>query len=633
MMDEFSEFNKKHTEQASHADRTEYTDCEDHTDYAARYNLAPSKGRYNDDNLRRAQEITSMFPIGEQFENFDYQALQSLQSEWREAERRQYDMVLAREDRGGRVDSRFDSNSSYYSRKHPTHLFRPSRPSRPIRTEFSEKEKAEILSRVMFVGIERAALEAGTSKEIVMHWLQLIDESISELSSEFNSMWSEIDEAAAAEAEAIAGYETEYRRILEHRTHYKKPLEQIIAILIRAEEVGTKQAARELRSTRTDIIRWRRMFPKQIWEQLRQWVKENDADPQAVQTDAQEVDPADAQQINQINMPVPIPTHASVSVPAAEIIIARADEVGDEQAAHEFKISAATMKRLRLQADVQNGQAVRAGHDGHDSSDASDPSDNPSNPSDHAGLTKLKWHTREERLEILARADEIGINGAAAETGICTSTISRWRKELGRHKYVICTPEQKAVILVRADEIGDKGAAAEFNVSVGSIVTWRRKTGQIKHKKYTAEEKAEILARADEIGAKKAAIEFNINVGTVSEWRKEAGRLRTKAYSQEEKAVAVARSNEVGIKQAAAELKISPNTIILWRSKFGAVKRRKSINADERLVIWNRANEVGRLQAAREYGISPVTIGNWDWKYGMKNPPLHGPNRSEGELT
>ena len=598
--------------------------------------LGPSKdsikGRYKDDNLRRAQEITSMFPIGGQFENFDYQALQSLQSEqseWREAERRQYDMWLAQKNRKGRVDSRsdprFDSYSSYYNRKHPTHSrqqIRPSQPiRRPIRTEFSEKEKAEILSRVMLVGIERAALEAGTSKEIVMHWLQLIDESISEFSSEINSAWNEFDAAAAAEAEAIAGYETEYRRILEHRTHYKKPLEQIIAILTRAEEVGTKQAARELRSTRTDIIRWRRMFPKQIWEQLRQWVKENDAEQQDVQ--------ADGQQINITVSASASIAPVSVLLSAPDIIIARADEVGDEQAAHEFKISAATMKRLRLQAGVQNGQAVRAGHDGHDGHDSSAPSD-PSNPSASANLQKtLKWHTREERLEILARADEIGINGAAAETGICTSTISRWRKELGRHKYAICTPDQKVVILARADEIGDKGAAAEFNVSVGSIVTWRRKTGKIKHKKYTLEEKAEILARADEIGAKKAAIEFNINVGTVSEWRKEAGCLKNRAYSQEEKVTAVARSNEVGIKQAAAELEISPNTIILWRSKFGVIKRRKNINADERLVIWNRANEVGRLQAAREYGISPVTIGNWDWKYGMKNPPLHGPKRAE----
>ena len=599
------------------------------TDTGGLGDLGPSKGsikgRYKDDNLRRAQELTSMFPIGEQFENFDYQALQSLQSEqseWREAERRQYDMWLARKNKDGHVDSRFDSRSSYYNKKNPVRSLpqiRPSRPSRPIRTEFSEKEKAEILSRVMFVGIERAALEAGTSKEIVMHWLQLIDESISEISSEINSAWDEFDAAAAAEAEAIAGYETEYRRILEHRTHYKKPLEQIIAILTRAEEVGTKQAARELRSTRTDIIRWRRMFPKQIWEQLRQWVKENDNN--IGQADGSQ---ADGQQINMpasVSASVPAPAPVSVLLSAPDIIIARADAVGDEQAAHEFKISAATMKRLRLQAGVRNG---------HDSSAPSDPS----NSSASANLQKtLKWHTREERLEILARADEIGINGAAAETGICTSTISRWRKELGRHKYVICTPEQKVVILARADEIGDKGAAAEFNVSAGSISTWRRKTGQIKHKKYTAEEKAEILARADEIGAKQAAIEFKINVGTVSEWRKEAGCLKVKGYSQEEKATVVARSNEVGIKQAAVEFGVSPNTIILWRSKFGVVKHRKSLSADERLVIWNRANEVGRLQAAREYGISPVTIGNWDWKFGMKNPPLYGPNRLEAELT
>ena len=598
--------------------------------------IGPSKKRYKDDNLRRAQELTSMFSIGEQFDNYDYQALQSLQSEQserRDIERQQYNMWLVREKQNGhqgRYDNG-DSNSRYWHgsqdsrdlqnsrrasrlyshEKRPAHSLRPIQPIRPIRTEFSEKEKAEILSRVMFVGIERAALEAGTSKEIIMRWLQLIDESISEISS----AWDDIDAAMATTAESIAGYETEYKRILEHRSHYKKPLEQIIDILARAEEVGTKQAARELRSTRTDIIRWRRMFPKQIWEQLRLWVKENDIG--SGQDDGQQVNQAPQVNIS-VSAPAHVPAPAPVSVYVPEIIIARAYEVGDEQAAHEFKISAATMKRLRLQA----AQATQAGRV---SSNTSDDSSNPAN------LQKLKWHTREERLEILARADEIGINKAAAETGICTSTLTRWRKELGQHKYVICTSDQKAVILARADEIGDKGAAAEFKVSVGSIVTWRRKTGQIKHRIYTSEEKTKILARADEIGAKQAAVEFKINVGTVSEWRKEAGCV--KKHSQEEKAAIVARSNEVGIKQAASEAGISPNTIILWRSKLGVVKHRKNLNADERLVIWNRANEVGRLQAAREYGISPVTIGNWDWKYGMKNPPLHGPNRSEGELT
>ena len=94
------------------------------TDTGGLGDLGPSKGsikgRYKDDNLRRAQELTSMFPIGEQFENFDYQALQSLQSEqseWREAERRQYDMWLARKNKDGHVDSRFDSRSSYSFRK------------------------------------------------------------------------------------------------------------------------------------------------------------------------------------------------------------------------------------------------------------------------------------------------------------------------------------------------------------------------------------------------------------------------------------------------------------------------------------------------------------------------------------
>lgn len=595
--------------------------------------IGPSKKRYKDDNLRRAQELTSMFSIGEQFDNYDYQALQSLQSEQserRDIERQQYNMWLVREKQNGHQGSynnydNGDADSHYWHDLHVSRgsrdaqnlqnsrrascpyrhekrsvpSLRPTRLTRPIRAEFSEKEKAEILSRVMFVGIERAALEAGTSKEIIMRWLQLIDESISEISS----AWDDIDVAMATTAESIAGYETEYKRILEHRSHYKKPLEQIIDILARAEEVGTQQAARELRSTRTDIIRWRRMFPKQIWEQLRLWVKENDI--RSGQDDGQD-DYQQVTQTAQVNIPV------SVYVP--EIIIARADEVGDEQAAHEFKISAATMKRLRLQV-IQAGQV---------SSNTSDDSSNPAN------LQKLKWHTREERLEILARADAIGINKAAAETGICTSTITRWRKELGQHKYVICTSDQKAVILARADEIGDKGAAAEFKVSVGSIVTWRRKTGQIKHRIYTSEEKTKILARADEIGAKQAAVEFKINVGTVSEWRKEAGCV--KKHSQEEKAAIVARSNEVGIKQAASEAGISPNTIILWRSKLGVVKHRKNLNADERLVerlvIWNRANEVGRLQAAREYGISPVTIGNWDWKFGMKNPPLYGPSRA-----
>ncbi len=163
--------------------------------------------------------------------------------------------------------ARPDRPYSPYRSNFPTRSVRPVRPIRTeFRTEFSEKEKAEILSRVIFVGIERAAMEARTSKEIVMRWLQLIDESISEINSE----WDKIEAAGG-----IAGYEIDYERVIERRNHYKKPLEQIIAILTRAEEVGTRQAARELRSIRNEIIRWQRLFPKQIWEQIRQWARDN----------------------------------------------------------------------------------------------------------------------------------------------------------------------------------------------------------------------------------------------------------------------------------------------------------------------------------------------------------------------
>ena len=57
-----------------------------------------------------------------------------------------------------------------------------------MRTDFSNEEKAEILSRVMIIGAEAAAHEAGTSKEIVMQWLNALDKSISDESA---SVWKD----------------------------------------------------------------------------------------------------------------------------------------------------------------------------------------------------------------------------------------------------------------------------------------------------------------------------------------------------------------------------------------------------------------------------------------------------------
>lgn len=229
--------------------------------------LDPSKKYYRDDNYQRAQIITSMFPL-------DYQPEQPKQPEdleRRNIERRQYDMWARRSGRDvrelrDRADLRKlrasrDNYCNYYKSRAslPSRNIISNRPVLPIRTirtirtDFTEKEKAEILSRVIFVGIDRAAAEAGTSKEVVMRWLQLIDESISAINSE----WDKLDEAGG-----IAGYEIDYERVIKRRNHYKKPIEQIVAILTRAEEVGTRQAARELMSTRHEIFRWQRLFPR-----------------------------------------------------------------------------------------------------------------------------------------------------------------------------------------------------------------------------------------------------------------------------------------------------------------------------------------------------------------------------------
>ena len=436
----------------------------------------------------------------------------------------------------------------------------------------------------MFVGIERAAMEAGTSKEVVMNWLQLIDESISEINAE----WDAIEAQGG-----IAGYEIDYERVIERRNHYKKPLEQIITILIRAKEVGTKQAAREIRSTRNEIIRWQRLFPKQIWEQIRQWAKENSKNSDSNE-DVGHEDISDTSARYSSAQYSPHRQPEELSLPDPETIIARAEEIGDEQAAREFRLSIITVKSLRRRAN-------------------------------QPPASEIKHYTREERINILDRADEIGLKKTSIEAGISASCICQWRKELGRNKYVICTTEEKDKILARADEVGLKQAAADFKVNSATIGKWRRKAGRQKQRKHTEEEKTIILARADEVGAKQAAIEFKINAGTVSDWRKAAGMLKVnKTYSDEERTAVVVRSNEVGINQAAEESGISTHTIVLWRSKSSIAKRRKMLNAEERFEIWTRANEVGRLQAANEYGISPVTIENWSWKFGMKTPPMHG---------
>ncbi len=124
---------------------------------------------------------------------------------------------------------------------------------RSLRTDFSEREKSEILSRVKFVGAARAAREAGASKELVMKWIGEIDARISELNSELEKQIVTIatednipEPPSVTPSKAPAGSVRGKRHNAEER----------LVIWNRANEVGRTQAAREYGISPVTIENW-----------------------------------------------------------------------------------------------------------------------------------------------------------------------------------------------------------------------------------------------------------------------------------------------------------------------------------------------------------------------------------------
>ena len=598
--------------------------------------LGPNKKYYKEDNLQYAQEIVSMFPaeVREEYLNASSGSSNSFASSGSSGSSNSTASWPSARDRNGRRERQNNCYNGYngYSgyngynghEKYGKNRASGNRPTRParlihIRTDFSLEEKAEILSRVRLVGIERAALEAGTSKEIVMQWLKIIDDSISESVSDFNSEWEEEFEAEY-ETEHEADYDTDtddeaefesgdiesgdmetdfeisetakenleidreidsvidsgldsknvdrgvdsniafqrIKKIKQTRKHYKKPIEKIVAILARAEKVGTKQAARELGATRVEISRWRKIFPKAIWDQVKQWAQERENEKNENNTESRvsetseasptsgtsDISSASAPKNSSLRSSSLRNSHSLGKSLTPEIIIARANEVGDEHAAQEFKITLATVNSLRKRV----------------------------NPDGKLKAVRVKRYTKLEKSFILDRIKEIGIKQASIEFGVSLGTINNWLKKAGRSKYKTCTFKEKIIILNRAEKVGVKQAAEEYKIKPETIKSWLRQAGwshliELEHRKHTQEEKSVIIARAEQVGAKRAAAEYNLHIDTVRLWRREAGKPKFVFRTSEEKAAVVSRSYEIGVKNTAQETGISYHTIILWRSK------------------------------------------------------------------
>ena len=123
----------------------------------------PKKRYFREDNWNQTQNIVSMFPQ-------DVQA-----GQWDRPRDRSYD--------------RYDRYRRY----------------RKPRTNFSDEEKAGIMHRVRLFGAERAAEEAGTTKEIVMSWINEIDENISQLNTEWEEGAYEDSDEANESAKTVIG--------------------------------------------------------------------------------------------------------------------------------------------------------------------------------------------------------------------------------------------------------------------------------------------------------------------------------------------------------------------------------------------------------------------------------------------
>ena len=128
----------------------------------------PKKKYFREDNWKQTRSIVSMFPQDIQPEQWD----------------RSYD--------------KYDRYRRY----------------RKPRTDFSDEEKAGIMHRVSIVGAESAAEEAGTTKEVIMSWINEIDANISQLNTEWEegsyNESGEVNETTVAVVEDIQAPDIEH---------------------------------------------------------------------------------------------------------------------------------------------------------------------------------------------------------------------------------------------------------------------------------------------------------------------------------------------------------------------------------------------------------------------------------------
>ncbi len=137
--------------------------------------------------------------------------------------------------------SNYRNRNKFSDERHDRH--------KSLRTNFSENEKSEILSRVKFVGAGCAAREAGAPKELVMKWIGEIDARISELNSELEKqiVTENIPDPPSVTLNTAPSGTVRGKR---HNA------EERLVIWNRANEVGRTQAALEYGISPVTIENW-----------------------------------------------------------------------------------------------------------------------------------------------------------------------------------------------------------------------------------------------------------------------------------------------------------------------------------------------------------------------------------------
>lgn len=155
--------------------------------------------------------------------------------------------------------------------------------------------------------------------------------------------------------------------------------------------------------------------------------------------------------------------------------------------------------------------------------------------------------TEEEKNEIIARARVYGIRDVADEVGIPWEMIRNWQrkdppeeKKPKKEEPVDPWPEEEKLrILARADEIGIRQASEEAGVAWQRVARWGKKlrpktqengseaspAARKKNEKpefVLDDRQKEILARAEEVGVRKAAEEAGLKWQTIAWWKRRA---------------------------------------------------------------------------------------------------------------